>query len=89
MRAVLEAGGNHETRADIRATLKTGDKATGVNELMDLYEKMRLSPMMPDLRKLWRDLGIRVNGRTVEFDNDAPLAKTRQTITKPPSLRDG
>jgi|GEM_PF-604024 len=88
LRGVLAEGGNHETRADIRFALKTGDKATGTTELIKLYDKMRKDPMKPDLVKLWRDLGVRVSGKRVRFDNDAPLAAVRQSINLP-SLSNG
>jgi len=88
LRGVLKAGGNHETHANIRFALRTADKATGKTELIDLYEEMRADPMKPDLTKLWRDLGLRVSGRRLRFDNEAPLASARQSINNPPS-RDG
>jgi hypothetical protein len=35
----------------------------------------------PDLDQLWRDLGLRNTGGSLEFDDTAPLAAIRRAIT--------
>jgi hypothetical protein len=36
----------------------------------------------PDLDRLWRDLGLRNAGGSLEFDDTAPLAAIRKGITE-------
>jgi hypothetical protein len=36
-----------------------------------------------DLEALWRRLGVRARGRTIELDDSAPLAAIRRAITAP------
>jgi hypothetical protein len=38
-------------------------------------------PVKPDLAALWRDLGLKPQGESVEFDDTAPLAAIRKAIT--------
>jgi hypothetical protein len=85
MRGVLAAGGNHEQDWSIQRILETADKAVGVDVLTRLHDQMGTTPVTPDLDALWRDLGIRVDGGIVSFDDSAPLAAIRNAITKPPS----
>jgi hypothetical protein len=66
--------------ADVPKILKAGDAATGMTVLMDLYNEMAMKPMMPDLERLWADLGVRPAGDTVVFDDSAPLAACRKAI---------
>jgi hypothetical protein len=65
--------------------LKAGDRAVGVPVLTDLYGKMGNRPMTVDLDGLWKQLGIEAEGRTVRFNDDAPLAAIRRAITDPDS----
>jgi hypothetical protein len=62
-----------------------GDAATGTDVLITQYQAMRLEAVSPDLDALWRDLGVRVDGDAVEFDDDAPLAAIRRAIETPAS----
>ena len=61
--------------------LALGDKATGTTTLMDAWQEMREDPYDPDLEKLWQSLGVAVAGRSLEFDDSAPLAPLRKAIT--------
>ena len=61
--------------------LDTGDRATGVSVLRELYAKVRASPAPTDLESLWQQLGIRRRGREIVFDSAAPLAHIRAAIT--------
>jgi hypothetical protein len=85
MRGVLAAGGNHEQDWSIDRILATADKAVGLNVLTRLHEKWGSKPVTPDLNGLWRDLGVRVHDGTIDFDDTAPLAAIRASITKSPS----
>ena len=81
LRAIVANGGNVEVSWDVRRTLAMGDKATGTNVLIELYDEMRDSPVSPDLAQLWQRLGVKLLRDGVEFDDAAPLAAIRRTIT--------
>lgn len=85
MRGVLAAGGNHEKDWSIDRVLATADKAVGVDVLTKLHNEMGSKPVTPDLAGLWRDLGLKPQGESLEFDDTAPLAAIRKAITAPPS----
>lgn len=80
LRAILEAGGSITEDWDLERALKTGDKATGVPVLQELYAKMRATPSPLDLEEIWRNLGIERRGRSVRLTSDAPLTEVRRAI---------
>jgi hypothetical protein len=51
--------------------------------LQDLYAQIKDKPFSPDLPELWQQLGIRLRGESLELQNDAPLAATRDAIMTP------
>ena|SRR5579864_2102560 len=81
MRAILKAGGDILEEWPIAHVLEVGDKATGHRVLADLYSKMKDTPVQTDLNDLWRRLGIAVVDGQVKFDDKAPLAHIRKSIT--------
>ena len=81
VRAILEKNGNIQTEAELTDLLTTGDKATGVPVLTELYDEWSAKPIKPDLSALWKQLGVISIGQTVRFDDDAPLAAVRRAIT--------
>ena len=85
MRGVLAAGGNHEQDWSIERVLTTADKAVGVDVLTRLHEAWGPKPVSPDLASLWRDLGLKAQGDSLEFDDAAPLAAIRKSITAAPA----
>ena len=80
LRGILEAGGTIASDWDIERVLQTGDHATGVPVLHELYSEMRASPHPVDLDQLWKQLGIERRGATVALSDDAPLAAVRKAI---------
>ncbi|HMI85358.1 MAG TPA: hypothetical protein VK550_14785 [Polyangiaceae bacterium] len=84
LRAVLEKGGNITARWDIARVLEIGDAATGLTVLRDLYQSMALRRQDVDLPRLWQRLGIKPSGKTVVFEDAAPLAQVRRAITERP-----
>jgi hypothetical protein len=82
MRGVLAAGGNHEQDWSIERVLTTADKAVGVDVLTHLHDEMGPKPVTPDLAALWRDLGVKMQGESLAFDDNAPLAAIRRSITE-------
>jgi len=81
LRAIVTAGGSMQTSWSLRRALEVGDQATGVPVLMELYDRMKATPVEIDLAELWQRLGVEVRGESVIFDDDAPLASVRRTIT--------
>ncbi|MGB0035005.1 MAG: hypothetical protein WBP79_05980 [Candidatus Acidiferrales bacterium] len=81
LRGILDAGGDIRYDWDLEKTLKTGDRATGVDSLLPLYEKMKDAPVNVDLDALWKQLGIERRGDRVIFDDGAPLAAVRKSMT--------
>lgn len=84
-RAILKAGGTIESDWPLTRALETGDQATGVPVLRELYDRMKASAAPVDLNALWKELGVeRRNGKT-EFNDGAPLAAIRKAVTQPAS----
>ena len=81
LRGILEAGGNITQDWELQKTLSIGDRATGVQVLTMLYEKMKDQPYEVNLDRLWKEMGIERNGKTVRFIENAPLAATPRAIT--------
>jgi hypothetical protein len=82
MRGVIAAGGSHEVDWSIERILATADKAVGGNVLTRLHNEWGRKPVTPDLDRLWRDLGLRNKGGSLEFEAAAPLAAIRDAITE-------
>src|SRR4029077_9410760 len=70
LRGILNAGGDMRYDWPIEKALQTGDRAAGVEVLTKLYQQMRDRPMQVDLDSLWKQLGIRVQNGTVQFNDD-------------------
>jgi hypothetical protein len=83
LRGLQKAGGSIRVHWPIDRALEAADEATGTRVLRDLYAKMGPSAMDVDLDAIWKRLGIRMNPGTVTFDDKAPLARIRRTITEP------
>jgi hypothetical protein len=82
MQGVIAAGGSHEVNWPIERILSTADKAVGVDVLANLHERMGPYPVAPDLDSLWLGLGLSMRGGNLNFDNTAPLAAIRESITE-------
>jgi hypothetical protein len=79
--AIGKTGANDETFWDIQQVLDAGDRATGTRVLQDLYAKLAQKPGKVELASLFARLGVRAQGDSVVFDDAAPLAKIRRSIT--------
>jgi hypothetical protein len=80
LRGIVRAGGNMEHDWPLVRVLKAGDDAVGVPVLMELYDRMKASPVTPDLVAMWRDLGVRPSDSSVVFDQTAPQASIVRSI---------
>jgi predicted metalloprotease with PDZ domain len=81
LRAVARVGAGMATRWPAERIFAAGDAATGTTVLTDLYAEMKDKPAAPDLDALWAELGIRIAGGVVRFDDSARLAAVRRAIT--------
>jgi predicted metalloprotease with PDZ domain len=82
MRAILDAGGNVTQHWTLERALEIGDKATGTTVLRDLHARMAARAEKVDLNALWTRLGVTYQRGRVSFDESAPLAEVRRSITR-------
>lgn len=81
LRGVQAAGGTIAVRWPLERTLAAGDAATGVPVLRELHEKMGRKRVDVNLDDVWRRLGVSRTGKAMAFDDQAPLAKVRRSMT--------
>jgi hypothetical protein len=89
LRGILNAGGDITHDWEPGEAFQVGDRATGTTVLGDLYAKWKDTPVQVDLGALWKELGIRPDGKSVRFVEDAPLAGVRRVITAPETFTRG
>jgi hypothetical protein len=90
IRAVHAAGGTVSARWTMNRFVEVGDRAIGAPVLAELYAAHANEPVQVDLDALFRDLGVRAGpGRSVVFDDGAPLADVRRAITTSAGPRPG
>lgn len=80
LRAIADAGGTIDHDWQLEKALEIGDRATGTHVLTTMYRQWGTNPVDVDLPALWKSLGVRTVGETVEFDRTAPLATVRSAI---------
>ncbi|MEO7916040.1 MAG: hypothetical protein ABIR16_00225 [Dokdonella sp.] len=68
--------------------MAAGDAATKTTVMSDLYAQMRDDPMPVDLGALFEQLGISESKGKIRFDDNAPLAAVRRSITAVPNSND-
>ncbi len=83
LRGIVAAGGNVAVRWSLEQAFEEGDRALGAPILRELHARLGSSPEPTDLGELFRSLGVIVRGRSVVFDDAAPLAFVRRAITEP------
>lgn len=81
LRGILAAGGGMAVHWPLERVLGEGDRATGTPVLKDLYLRLGAGPASVDLEDLWERLGVHLEGGTIRFDEDAPQAYLRRSIT--------
>jgi predicted metalloprotease with PDZ domain len=81
LRAILSAGGNISVRWELERAFEVGDRATGVPVLAELHAKMGSRAYPVDLDVLKKKLGVAMRGSKVAFDDAAPLAEIRRSMT--------
>jgi hypothetical protein len=83
VRGVLAAGGSVAQIWDLRRLLETADLSVGWPVLRAMHDRLGEGRWRVDLPRLFRDLGVNVDGDRVTLDNSAPLAAVRRAITEP------
>jgi hypothetical protein len=81
LRAIAREGRGVVDQWPVQRFVSTGDAATGVPVLRDLYRRLAVAPGTVDLAATWRQLGVAREGTSVVFDDGAPLAYVRRGIT--------
>jgi hypothetical protein len=81
LRGILAAGGDIAVSWPLERLLREGDRATGVPVLTELHARMGARGEDVDLAALWQRLGVRAAGDSVSFDDKAPLAAVRRSLT--------
>ena len=81
LRAIVAAGGSISVSWPVEKVLATGDAGTGVHVLTELYAEMKDKPHDVDLAALWQQLGVSMQDQNMRFDDAAPLAGIRRSIT--------
>ncbi|HET9953309.1 MAG TPA: hypothetical protein VFQ61_02330 [Polyangiaceae bacterium] len=87
LRAILEHGGNASEVWDLQDALKVADSAFPHPVLLPLKQRFADGTSAFDLAELWNALGVELRGPDVTFDDSAPLARVRQTLTEGASSR--
>jgi hypothetical protein len=82
LRGVLDDGYSMNASATPMQIFASADRATGVDVLVPMYQRMKANPFPVDLEQLWRDLGVGFEGDTIVYDDDAPLAYIRKALLK-------
>ncbi len=82
LRGVLDAGLSMHASATAMEVFEAGDRATGVDVLVPLYQEMKADPYPVDLDALWRQLGVKIDGAGVTYDDDAPMAHIRKQLLR-------
>ena len=81
LRAIGKTGATDDVYWDIQQVLDAGDRATGTSVLHELFEQLAERPGNVELSNLFARLGVRAQNDTVVFDDSAPLATIRRSIT--------
>ncbi len=81
LRATIRDGGHNGAAWSIQRFMAACDAATGTSVLSEQYARWSRTPVTVDLIGLWRDLGVVSTNARVTFDDSAPLAHIRKSIT--------
>jgi hypothetical protein len=82
LRGVLSEGGSVAEVWTFDRLLDAADAAVGLPVLRPLHDEMGPIGWNVDIPRLFRDMGIRVDGDAVTLVDDAPLASFRRSITE-------
>lgn len=84
LRGILNDGYSMKNGADnAQQVFESGDRATGIPVLVNLYREMRAEPTPKELESFWKSMGLSLNNGKVIYNDDAELAYVRQKMLKP------
>src|SRR5277367_4778283 len=83
LRAIVRAGGTIDSGWTTAKILEVGDQATDTKVLELTYYQWSTTPVPIDLNALWSTLGVQKGSGRITFNNDAPLASIRSSLTVP------
>ena len=81
LRYIGKTGAVDDTHWEVRQFLDAGQAATGTGVLQELYDSLALKPGTVNLSELFTRLGVELEHGSVRFDDSAPLASIRRSIT--------
>ncbi len=81
LRGIVAMQGTIDKEWPTSKVLAIGDDATGTSVLSDLYRAMGDTPGDIDLDSLWKELGVVASNDFIVFDDAAPSAEIRKSIT--------
>jgi hypothetical protein len=81
LRAVNAQGGTIAAGWPVEKVLAALDKGAGFAAAEPLYRAMANRRMKPNLEAMWKALGVRAGDGGAEFDDAAPEAALRQSVT--------
>ena len=79
--AIGKTGDSDEDYWPVERVLEVAERATGTQVIHELFERLANHPGTVDLAQLFARLGVHVQAASVVFEERAPLAKIRQSIT--------
>ncbi|HYP77576.1 MAG TPA: hypothetical protein VER12_16505 [Polyangiaceae bacterium] len=79
--AIGKTGDSDEDYWPIERVLEMAERATSTQIFAELFERLAKKPGTIDLAALFSRLGVRAQGDSVVFDEHAPLAALRKSIT--------
>lgn len=82
VRTILGDGGDGSKPWPMQRVLDVGDQATGTHVLADLYSELATHPVHVDFNPWWKWLGVEYENGDVRFDDSAPGAAVRRSITQ-------
>jgi predicted metalloprotease with PDZ domain len=83
LRAIVAAGATIDTERPLIEVLRIADQATGTTVLENLYAVWKAKPVTVDLDHIWAELGVQKGPHGITFDDNAPLANVRRSMTQP------
>jgi hypothetical protein len=83
LRSVVAAGGNLSVSWSLERAIAELERAAGLPVFGVRLRRMGAEPVREDLEALWRRLGVARRNGDVVFDDAAPLAAIRRSLTAP------
>lgn len=83
LRAINRSSGGNGTFWSVEQATRVGDMAVKSDVLTSLYMRLKDQPAAFDLHGMLQQLGISENDGVIRFDDRAPLAALRRSITSP------